>query len=273
MNFLAHAVVAARTGTGSPARVLGGVLPDLAGMAGCRVATERLDDEVRDGVACHHRADRAFHADRTFTDGARHLRHRALAAGLPPGASRAIGHAGWELLLDGALLGHSEAAGVFVAALACAPAVAGALPPAGRARWHGLVHHLAAAQWWRRYDEPDVVAEALRRRLQARPRLAFGPATVPAAALVLAGAAGAVDAAAEPTVDRVVARVADATPAGPRTAYRGEGKGRGAATEPVVTGMVNRHTSLRIDDEEGTRRTGSRPGRADPASSEGPGRR
>lgn len=212
MNFLAHALVAARTGSGSPGRVAGAVLPDLASMARCRPRPElpeegRFGGELRDGIASHHEADRVFHADRAFTAGASRLRQAALRAGLPPGASRAVGHAGWELLLDGQLLGRTEAADVFAVALAAAPSAAAVFAPDDRARWVGLVEHLAAAQWWRRYDDPFVVAEALHRRMRARPRLAFGQRDVPTVAAVLASSKPKVERVAKELVNRVVERL------------------------------------------------------------------
>lgn len=205
MNFLAHALVAARTGSGSPERVVGAVLPDLAGMAGIRPVGERLGSELREGVACHHEADRAFHGDRAFTVGARSLRLAALDAGLPSGASRVVGHLGWELLLDGALLGWSHAAEVFAGALAEAPSAGVAFAPGGdRERWRALVDYLATSRWWLRYDDPEVVAEALHRRAGGRPRLAFRPAAMPAVARVLVAAQGSVATASVAVVDRVV---------------------------------------------------------------------
>jgi hypothetical protein len=212
VNFLAHVLVAARTGPRSPDRLVGAVLPDLAAMAGCRPRPELLNGgdpcgELRDGMGCHHAADRAFHADRAFTAGARRLRHAALRAGLPPGASRAVGHAGWELLLDGELLCRTDVADIFVAALAAAPSASAVFASDDRRRWLGLVDHLATVQWWRRYDDPQVVATALQRRVRPRPRLAFGPDEVPTVAGVLAGEAAEVAAAGGPIVDRVAAEV------------------------------------------------------------------
>ncbi|MGH9090464.1 MAG: hypothetical protein ACRDZR_03645 [Acidimicrobiales bacterium] len=209
MNFLAHALVAARTGSGSTERVVGAVLPDLAGMAHIRPVGDRLGGELSEGVRCHHEADRAFHADRTFTTGARRLRLAALDAGLPPGASRAVGHLGWELLLDGELLHRSDAAAVFGTALASAPSATAAFAPGDRGRWLQLVEHLDRSRWWCRYHDPEVVAEALRRRTASRPRLAFGPTEVPAVARMLAEAQGSVAAASGLVVDRVVAGLRD----------------------------------------------------------------
>jgi acyl carrier protein phosphodiesterase len=212
VNFLAHALVAVRTGSGTPNRVVGAVLPDLAPMAGCRprpelLDAERLGPEVLDGIACHHRADRAFHADRAFTAGARRLRQGALAAGLPPGASRAVGHAGWELLLDGQLVDRTRALEAFSAALAAAPSAAGAFAPSDQLRWEALADHMVTTQWWRHYDDPQVVAEALHRRVRDRPRLAFDSGDVPAVAEVLGGELAKVAAVAGLVVDRVVHEV------------------------------------------------------------------
>jgi acyl carrier protein phosphodiesterase len=212
VNFLAHASVAVRTGSGGPDRVLGAVLPDLAPMAGCRPGPEplgagRLGPEVLDGIACHHLADRAFHADRAFTAGARRLRQAALAAGLAPGASRAVGHAGWELLLDGQLADRTQVLDAFSSALAAAPSAAGAFAPGDRPRWEALADHLATARWWRHYDDPQVVAEALHRRVRDRPRLAFGSDEVPVVVEVLGAELAEVAAVAGAVLDRVVHEV------------------------------------------------------------------
>jgi acyl carrier protein phosphodiesterase len=209
MNFLAHVLVATRTGPRSPDRLVGSVLPDLAAMAGCRLRPELLDGgdpsgEVREGVTCHHAVDRAFHADRAFTAGARRLRCAALEAGLPAGPSRAVGHAGWELLLDGVLLSRTGVVADFAMALAAAPPAAGLFAPGDRGRWLGLVDHLATTQWWRRYGDPAVVAAALHRRLRRRRRLAFGLGEVPTVAGVLAAELASVATDAGPVVDRVV---------------------------------------------------------------------
>ncbi|HUA96453.1 MAG TPA: hypothetical protein VMB82_13125 [Acidimicrobiales bacterium] len=209
MNFLAHALVAVRTGSGTPNGVVGAVLPDLAPMAGCRLYPELLDaeqlgPEVLAGIACHHQADRAFHADRAFTAGARRLRRAALAAGLAPGASRAVGHAGWELLLDGQLPDRTRALEAFSGALAAAPVAAGAFAPSDRPRWEALANHVATTRWWHHYDDPQVVAEALHRRVRDRARLAFGSDDVPMVAEVLASELAEVAAVAGPVVDRLV---------------------------------------------------------------------
>src|SRR4029453_6456343 len=63
MNFLGHTHVALAGGGDDPGFVLGAVLPDLAPMAGIRLAVRRLDGRLGEGMRCHLRADAAFHAD------------------------------------------------------------------------------------------------------------------------------------------------------------------------------------------------------------------
>ncbi len=109
MNYLGHALVAGRRRGSGPLGVLGAVLPDLAGMARLRYERERMRGEVAAGVRMHHATDRAFHRDPAFVRGSGGLRQAAAAVGLPLGASRAIGHVGWELLLDGVLAETTEA--------------------------------------------------------------------------------------------------------------------------------------------------------------------
>lgn len=205
--------MAARTGTGSAERILGAVLPDLAPMAGLRTPREALSPEVAGGVACHRRADASFHADPTFVAGAARLRRAARDGGLAEGPSRAVGHAGWELLLDGALLGRSEAAGVFARGLAAGAGIAGAFGD-GSGRWLGLLARLEHDRWWRRYDDDAVVASALWRRLRTRRRLAFDEAALPSVAAVLGAARASVAATAGAVVDRAVEVERSAAPMG-----------------------------------------------------------
>ena len=135
MNVLGHIHVALAGGRDDPEYLLGAVLPDLAPMAGVRLrARSGLPGAVGEGVRCHLRADRAFHAHAGFRDGAAALRRAVAAAGVASGPSRAVGHAGWELLLDGTLVG-TEVERAFHGAVRMAGEVADALAPADRARW------------------------------------------------------------------------------------------------------------------------------------------
>lgn len=159
MNFLGHVHAALAERRDDPAFLLGAVLPDLPGLdVGDRTGA------VGEGLACHHRVDAAFHADPAFRTGSAALRSDLLAAGLATGPSRAVGHAGWELLLDGTLVG-SPAEDGFRAALAHA----GRTDPPRRLR----------------FDEPAWVADRLFALLDRRPRLRFAPADVGTVAAVL----------------------------------------------------------------------------------------
>jgi hypothetical protein len=115
-----------------------------------------------------------------------------------------VGHLGWELLLDGALLGQSHAAEAFDEALAVAPPSAEVFAHGDGERWLVLVEHLATSRWWLRYDDPEVVAETLRRRVDDRPRLPFQPDSMPTVARIFAAAQGSVNAASGAVIDRVV---------------------------------------------------------------------
>ncbi len=198
--------MAAGTGPPDPLRVLGAVLPDLTPMAGLGRPRGPLDGAAALGLDCHHATDRAFHRHRAFVAGAADLREGARGAGLGDGAARAVGHAGWELLLDGALPGGPAAQELFAAALARAGELAPAFGP-DASTWLALAGRVADGDWWRHYDDPAVVAEGLCRRLARRPRLAFPPDQVPAVAAVLAAARPSVVAAAPGVVAEVTAAV------------------------------------------------------------------
>ena len=189
VNFLAHVVVAQRVEGDSPAVALGAALPDLATIAGCRFDNDRLTPDLRRGVACHHRVDSCFHADRGFLTGAAAIRSAAVAHGLAPGPSRAVGHVGWELLLDGTLLDRPPAVDGFLAAMAGAADVAlgigaGRPEPGGRP-WSTPSGPTSGGATT---DDPAFVADRLYGLVRRRPRLAFDAADVPLVAGLLAAA-------------------------------------------------------------------------------------
>jgi len=203
VNFLAHVLVA---GDGPAGVALGAALPDLARMAGVRFDPDRLPPEVVRGVADHHRTDARFHGDPRFLAGAADLRRQAADRGLPPGAARAIGHAGWELLLDGVV--GPQAADRFTEAVGAADVVVPAMPEDRGRTWWGLVRTLRDDRWWLRYDDPQFVAERLHGMTRSRPRLAFDRSAVPAVAQVLAAAQPGVAAQAATVVAAVRVRPA-----------------------------------------------------------------
>ncbi len=206
MNFVAHSVVAVRSGMDEAGQILGAVLGDLSAMARIRFDVGRLPPAVADGVRLHWAADRAFHADRVFLAGADALRTSASSVGVARGASRAIGHAGWELLLDGRLAADSDAA--LVAALEIAPSLSAACATDRDAgSWGRLAARMTADRWWHRYADPVFVAERLFDMLSRRPRLAFERSQMPAVAEVLANGQPSVATEAAAVLARVVARV------------------------------------------------------------------
>ena len=204
MNFLGHAHVALATGSDIDF-VLGAVLPDLAPMAGIRLRRAGIGGRLGEGIACHLRADAAFHALAVFRQGSGGLRRDLAARGLGSGPARAVGHAGWELLLDGTLVG-GEAEEAFHRAVAAGDGAAAALDPADRARWAAFVAR-GRGSGPLRYDDPAWVADRLHAMLGRRPRLALDDGEVPTVAEVLADHAPAV-AAAAPSVLADTARAA-----------------------------------------------------------------
>jgi len=204
VNFLGHAHVALATGPDVDF-VLGAVLPDLAPMAGIRLRRAGIGGRLGEGIACHLRADAAFHALPEFRRGSGDLRRDLTAHGLGSGPARAVGHAGWELLLDGTLVG-GEAEDAFHRAMAAGDRAAAALDPADRARWAAFLAR-GRGSGRLRYDDPRWVADRLHAMLGRRPRLALDVREVPTVAGVLADHAPAV-AAAAPSVLADTARAA-----------------------------------------------------------------
>ncbi len=175
-------------------------------MAGCRLDRSLLAPALRDGVALHHRTDSAFHALPAFHEGVGAIREALLAAGVPAGPARAVGHAGYELLLDGCLLANAGVVEEFAGVLECAPDGGVAIPPASRDRWRQLLGSMRDERWWLGYRDPELVARGLQRRLQARARLRLTSDRLPAVTAVLSAAQAGV----ETACDQVVAAVAAA---------------------------------------------------------------
>lgn len=204
MNFIAHAHVALRCPGAGWEQGFGATLPDLASMAGTRIQRSLLPASVEEGVVLHHRADRSFHGLAAFHAGAGQIRRHLLEAGVSPGPARAVGHAGYELLLDGCLLTRAGVKEEFSQVLERAPEVAAALAFADPGRWAGLVAAMRGEQWWLGYTDPQMVARGLQRLLRARPLLRFSETELPIVAAVLSAARPAVDAATDDIIDLVV---------------------------------------------------------------------
>jgi hypothetical protein len=194
VNLLGHTHVALASGRDDPGWLLGAVLPDLTPIAGVRVDRAALPDDVAAGVRCHLAADAAFHALPAFVLGSAGIRRALDARGAPSGAARAVGHAGWELLLDGTLV-RSATEEAFHAAMAQAGAASAAMSAADARRWAAFVDRGRPAPTLA-YDDPAWVAERLHALLARRPRLRLPQAWVPVVAEVLESARPAVVAAA-----------------------------------------------------------------------------
>jgi hypothetical protein len=207
VNVLGHSHVALAVGVDAPDYVLGAVLPDLASMARVRLDRSRLEGAVADGVRCHVAADAAFHTAPEFVRGSGAIRDDLRARGVAAGPARAIGHVGWELLLDGTLLG-SPARAAYARALERGDGVGAAVREAHRPRWTRLLAsrdrlpHLP-------YDDPGWVAERLVSILEPRPSLRVPVEQVPVVAEVLTRHAGGVVGAAPQVLSATAERTAE----------------------------------------------------------------
>jgi hypothetical protein len=180
VNVLGHSHVALEVGVDAPDYVLGAVLPDLASMARVRLDRSRLVGGVAEGVRCHLVADAAFHTVPEFVAGSGAIRGDLQALGFAAGPARAVGHVGWELLLDGTLLG-SPARAAYAGALELGDRVGAALAEAHRPRWARLLAHRDRLPSLP-YDDPRWVAERLVSILEPRPRLRVAVEQVPVVA-------------------------------------------------------------------------------------------
>jgi hypothetical protein len=203
MNVLGHASVALAWGGDDPAFVLGAVLPDLASMVHVRIDRSLLGGPVGDGMHCHIDADAIFHDHPDFRAGSAALRRDLAGRGLDRGPVRAVGHAGWELLLDGTLVG-SPAEAAYWRALEVGELASDAIPRSDLRRWHGfLAYRRRRARL--RYDDAPWVAERLHDLLARRPRLRFPRAQLPAVAEVLGAHSGDVAAVAPGVLTTITA--------------------------------------------------------------------
>lgn len=185
MNILGHTHVALASGRDDPGYLLGAVLPDLAPMAGVKVDRAALPGPIAEGVRCHVRTDAEFHGHPAFVAGARAVRRALDARGVASGPARAVGHAGWELLLDGTLVG-SPTETAFRRAMTAAGDARGAMSGADAGRWAAFVERGRSAPALG-FDDPRWVADRLYGMLARRPRLRLPERHVPAVADALAG--------------------------------------------------------------------------------------
>jgi acyl carrier protein phosphodiesterase len=131
-------------------------------------------DELRQGIAAHHRADAAFHDHPLFTSWMAEVRHALPSSGR---GGLAAAHVAVELLIDGALL-DAGAAGAYDDALAWAQ-------PSFDGTWDEVVSRMRTGEIIEAYRRPDGVAERVVAVLRRRPRLApLAPAPADLAAAV-----------------------------------------------------------------------------------------
>jgi acyl carrier protein phosphodiesterase len=185
VNFLGHVAVAIGCGRDSDEELLGCVLPDLVGMAGLPVDKGRLAPLVLAGIECHHATDAAFHGHPVFVAGTATMRDRLAESRVSAGPRRAVGHVGWELLLDGEIGRSDRVTDAFEAALAAATRPSSGLDDTAGGRWASFGTRLRRSQVWHRYQDPSRLAATLDSILARRPRLALRPGEVDAVRDVL----------------------------------------------------------------------------------------
>ncbi len=200
MNFVGHIEVARLVDGGrssTPGFLLGAALPDLAAMGRFRLTDRPADPDMAAGVDLHHRTDEVFHRHPLFRSTSSAASTALAEAGLSRGASRACGHVGIELLLDGHLLGdgtvlRSSVEVAMATAVDRSDELVDLVGPEHRAGWR---HHLERLTDWPvpdDYHRPEAVARRLQRILSRRPRLRFSTDDIGAVATGLAGQARAV---------------------------------------------------------------------------------
>lgn len=200
VNFVGHIEVATIVGGArsvSPGFLLGAALPDLAAMGRFRLLSRPADTDLAAGIDLHHRTDDAFHRHPLFRTTSSAASAALAEAGLSRGASRACGHVGVELLLDGHLLDRGTALLTSVeAAMATAGSradeLADLVEPDRREAWRRHLDRVAAWPVPDDYHRPEAVARRLQRILSRRPRLRFSSDDVGTVATGLAGQALAV---------------------------------------------------------------------------------
>jgi hypothetical protein len=185
VNYFGHAAVASWTDA-SPARALGAMLPDFAGMCGAHLAGAEPDREIADGIALHHATDHAFHTLAPVVALMHDLDAQLEHLGCARGPRRAVAHVGVELLLDGVLVADPGYRATYTAALACDPARVSWRDPDGAARFATLIDRLRGYGAPDDLREPAKIASRLARILAPRPLLAPSPSDLRAIGTALA---------------------------------------------------------------------------------------
>jgi hypothetical protein len=182
VNFFGHAWLAAHARP-EPAFVFGAMLPDLAAMAGLRIASVS-HAAAHDGRRFHLATDAAFHRAERFGALVLESTQALREAGLRRGPARAIGHVGVELLLDGWLAERHGVPDAYAEALIVGPALLPAISFRGAADAAPLGELCErireAAPSPAAWCEPARLTARLTRILARRPRLALEARELPA---------------------------------------------------------------------------------------------
>ncbi|MBA2608744.1 MAG: hypothetical protein H0U92_07395 [Actinobacteria bacterium] len=157
---------------------MGAALPDLQREAGVPVG-HGWSAAVRVGIDCHREADAVFHDLPVFRAQSGALTRALLDAEVPRGAARAIGHAGWELLLDGELVDNTALVDAYLTAMAV---------EVNDSAWAAALQRRVERGAPRFYADPASVAELLWRVLRGRRLLAFDRMHIAAVTTCLADA-------------------------------------------------------------------------------------
>lgn len=181
MNYVAHALVASEIRPDVPeAYIFGSMAPDLVGMAGTKLIRHADHPELADGVELHIATDSVFDRNPLFTAIKSQFRpiHEDY---LPRGAARTCADAGTEMLLDGYAVQKAQAAEIYQRAIEAA--AKGQFPlgqiAVDQVALTELVEHAASIGVPYFYQDPEVVATRLHRRLRGRERLRFDESLIP----------------------------------------------------------------------------------------------
>lgn len=184
MNYFGHAAVSSWSDP-SPARALGAMLPDFAGMIGGKLG-DCADREIADGIALHHATDHVFHTLAPVVALMKELDAQLDQLGCARGPRRAVAHVGVELLLDGVLVATEPYRAIYAAAIACDPARVTWSDPDDAARFAVMIDRLRGYGVPDDLRDPAAIASRLARILAPRPLLAPSPSDLRAIGSALA---------------------------------------------------------------------------------------
>ena len=184
MNYFGHAAVSSWSDA-SPARALGAMLPDFAGMVGGKLG-DCDDREIADGIALHHATDHVFHALAPVVALMKELDAQLEQLGCARGPRRAVAHVGVELMLDGLLVADDTYRAIYTSALACDPARVSWHDRDEAARFAVLIDRLRGYGVPDDLRDPAAITSRLARILAPRPLLAPSPSDLRAIGHALA---------------------------------------------------------------------------------------